>query len=824
MAQGTVDVVELDASTLSLRRDTLTFRRCKRCGSEWPGYLERCRHCPGVLGKRFDRQIVIVAPEVAHGDLAGLVTPAAALALEMSGEPYHAESLRSEARMLLGQVWAALPATVAVWTEPSGVLVAVLADGSLAENAAVAARGAVALEHCDRLEWRAGLAIGLIDGSEPRCAEVVKRAGRLARAADAGQTLAGYGTARLLDYEWEFAPRGLLARREEDVVEGATTLIGHKHPAPTPSALAPDSDPGLVGREAELAALDSDLQRVRNGETRWRAITAAAGGGKSKLLRTWLGRHERARVSVIGAAGSPFGQSPRALVDRLLDALGAPLAADVPVADVLAALANALECEMRQRPVVVMIDDLHWADTDSLALLRKLSARRLPGCLFVIALRSSFVPSAAWLMNRADLIALPPLCSDERDRLLRRLLPSETDAQLRATLAAAPQGGNPLYLEHAAAYLHEAGPSAPLPKTLHEAVLSRLELVRARVYRRGYDLPSPKDLATIEQMVGEWLDRLETGDYEDRATIAEYLSLLENIDAGLVIAGSLAGVPQKRNRRLAAAVERFYSASVGERLDALQRLAKHKPANAAHAAARGAEQATAKVRLKDAAGFLELAQRLTHAEERSRHLLALGDILLVEGELQRAAHAYVAAGRANPNDPFLARCERRLARVALAQDDPDTALTLLEHALPRLTGHDRPVATCDLAYVQALVGDPKRAERTLRLEEPAAELPELRAMLLRTKLRMAVLKGETDLETLAGQCASSLLLEGEPVADLAALVETTLLLNNVLPHRAGASLIMDAKHAANRLENAAAQARLDNHPHVTAWEPLHFTV
>jgi hypothetical protein len=63
------NVVELAETVLSRRRDTIGFRRCKRCAWEGPAYLQRCRRCPAILGEQYDRDILIVVPEFARGRL-----------------------------------------------------------------------------------------------------------------------------------------------------------------------------------------------------------------------------------------------------------------------------------------------------------------------------------------------------------------------------------------------------------------------------------------------------------------------------------------------------------------------------------------------------------------------------------------------------------------------------------------------------------------------------------------------------------------------------------------------------------------------------------
>ena len=257
---ASTEIVELDDTVLSRRHDTIALRRCKRCAWKGPAFLKRCRRCPTILGERYDRDILIVVPDLGRGVLPAHVLPIAELELELSGPPYHLDLLRTEARVLLGRLLAALPEAAVLRTLPCGVLVALLPAGSLAGSATMAARGRAGLDGSACLGWRAGLAaVGLVDGSAPWSAAVVEHAARLARAAQPGQALAGYGTARLLDHEWQFIGTGLLARRQEDAIDAAAALVGHEQSAPSPSALAPDHRPRLVGRQRQMAVLDREL-------------------------------------------------------------------------------------------------------------------------------------------------------------------------------------------------------------------------------------------------------------------------------------------------------------------------------------------------------------------------------------------------------------------------------------------------------------------------------------------------------------------------------------------------------------------------------------
>lgn len=773
------------------------MRRCKGCGREWPGHLARCRLCPAILGDPYEREIVLAVPEIARGRLPARALPAAVAALELSGSPQDEGALREEAGETVSAFLAACPNGTPLRTLPNGVLVAFVVGRSLSQGADCAARAIDATAGRDRIDRRAGIAAGLIDGRDPLAASAVALAAQLARAAQPGQALADYGAAQLLEREWQFGPVGVLPRRAEDAVERAAAFLGRKRPAPTPSAFAPDQGVGLVGRGEQLARLEQELARACSGEGRWCALVAPAGGGKSKLLRALLGRIDRDRVRVVGAAANAFGQAPRAVVDQLLAALDTPMPEDAPEAQVVSALAAALA--QPAQPLLVLVDDLHWADADSLAILRDFSQQRIGRCLVVVALRSSFVPAVPWLFERARRLQLPPLSVRERAELLHRLLPTDAAAPLRTKLGALEQSANPLYLEHAVAFLRQAGPEAPLPRSLHEAVLRRLEFVRARIDGRSYARPSPEELADVERTVGEWLDRLESEDYESRAQIADYLSLLEQIDAALVIAGSIAGLPQKRNRRLTAAIDRFYSASFSERVDALERLAGHDPLNAAAAAARGGQRALAALRFDDASAYFTLAARLAHGEERVRHLLTLGEILHARGYPSRAWRAYLDAQRVSQKPLTRARCQRRLGRAALAREHPALALRLLEEALPQLPDDERAFASCDVAVTHALAGDRAAATEALQELERTARPSGMTPLLLRTRLRLALLGVTGDRNRLAQECVATLTLTGEPLIDLPALIETTLLLFDADPNLVGPELLDEAARAARRL-------------------------
>jgi len=185
------------------------------------------------------------------------------------------------------------------------------------------------------------------------------------------------------------------------------------------------------GRDREWRAVLDLLRRVEDGRAGALLVDGEPGVGKSRLLAEAAG-HARARgFAVACAAAEELGELvPLA---PLVAALGVPVAGDEPEAGLADRLRAVLEERAAARPVLVALDDLHFADPGTLMAIRTLHGR--------LAHRR-----VAWLLARSpqdDRGAGRLFAALERAgarRLELAPLPPDAIAQVAADTAGAPPG------------------------------------------------------------------------------------------------------------------------------------------------------------------------------------------------------------------------------------------------------------------------------------------------------------------------------------------------------------------------------------------------
>jgi tetratricopeptide (TPR) repeat protein len=283
----------------------------------------------------------------------------------------------------------------------------------------------------------------------------------------------------------------------------------------------------LVGRERELRRLLELWERAREGQGAFVLLRGEAGLGKSRLLQEL---HERVPAetatrlrfqcgSRLGStAPSPLaevlqsflqlapGGSPSQHLRELeaeLDALGLPeehgqllgLLLSLPIPEgapvyrltperrrdkTYEALVAGLLGLTRLHPVLVLVEDLHWADSSWLEFLGVLS-EHLAGArlLVVLSARPEFQPSwpSRAQCQRFDLERLPAGLAAALVKEVAHAapLPEETVREL-----VGKTDGVPLFIEEMTRMVLEGGSLASIPATLHELLLARLDLLPSR--------------------------------------------------------------------------------------------------------------------------------------------------------------------------------------------------------------------------------------------------------------------------------------------------------------------------------------------------------
>ena len=499
----------------------------------------------------------------------------------------------------------------------------------------------------------------------------------------------------------------------------------------------------LVGRDAELAELREALDAAAAGRPSLVLLAGDSGVGKTRLLRELshaadedgalvlcgdsveLGDGELPYAPLVSAlrplvrdADGVFDQlapGAREALARLLPGLpgaGGPL---VPAQDAAAqahlfeAVLELLDALGAGRPVVLVLEDVHWADRSTRAFLafvgRSLGSERV---LAVASYRSDELhrrhplrPLLAELSS-ARRVELEPLGADALEAAVGEILGAPPSPELMRRLWARSEG-NPLFMEELLAT--GADGRGALPATLRDALLVRVE-------RASEDTQEVlRLLAVAERPDHELLER--AGDLEPRA-LRE--ALREAVAAHLVIAGPegtyafrhalqrevvaddlLPGERSELHRRIAEVLERRAQERAGgghllSAAIALHRLgAGDRPAalGASIAAARAAECVHAH---GEAAALLERALELFEQVPDAEALAGTDRV----GLLVQAADEHLLAddrGRAEG-----------LLEAALGVLDPDRDRRRIAAALARLSRVQWTLSRSDAALETARRG------------------------------------------------------------------------------------------------------------------------
>jgi class 3 adenylate cyclase/tetratricopeptide (TPR) repeat protein len=184
-----------------------------------------------------------------------------------------------------------------------------------------------------------------------------------------------------------------------------------------------------------------------------------------------------------------------------------------------------LEALAEQRPLVLVFEDIHWADEGLLDFVDHLVdwASDVPILVLCTARPELLERRPGWGGGKrsALTVSLSPLTDEEIEELIGALLAERTVEDGRTATLLARAGGNPLYAEEYVRMLAEpgAGSGLPLPETVQGIIAARLDTLA----------PEEKVLVQDAAVVGKifWVGALEAVSDRPRAAVEEGLQRLE---------------------------------------------------------------------------------------------------------------------------------------------------------------------------------------------------------------------------------------------------------------------------------------------------------
>jgi DNA-binding CsgD family transcriptional regulator len=529
----------------------------------------------------------------------------------------------------------------------------------------------------------------------------------------------------------------------------------------------------MFGRAAEREAMSAARASAFGGEPRVVLITGPAGIGKTRLAHDLRAGVADARVltgesAPLAGASLAFGPFVAALGDRVDWLIEGNGPGNGGAGDMLTRrhrlFGRVLGVLSSLAPLLLVLEDLHWADDSSRELLDFLAVRlRAEPVLVVATIRDSELDSRArsWLaeLERRPAVLrvrLAPMADQEISAMIADLLPPGAGPDTRAAVVSAA-AGNPLYARE----LASAG-GAATPVSIADAVLAKAAAVTEQA-RAVLDLVSVADggmshdllaataqlserrlLPAIRSAVGTGLLVAVADGYEFGHTLIRLI----------IYRRILPGDRRRLHRRLAAALAGRPDPDPG-----LLAQHWHLAGDQERAAPWALQAARRTVSMR---AYPEARKNYALAIELAQWVPEAGPALLEEaaraaswaGDAQQAATWAAGAVAQSGDAPVADRARRleRLGRYLWESGDPSGAVDATEQAMALLADEEPSALTARVAAALAsclmFIGDSQAA---LPLAERAVDLAQragadaVRAHGLAT---LGILQGQRgDLET-----------------------------------------------------------------------------
>jgi class 3 adenylate cyclase/tetratricopeptide (TPR) repeat protein len=430
------------------------------------------------------------------------------------------------------------------------------------------------------LTMHTGISTGLVviqpssnrDGLFAISGDAVNTAARLAGIAAPNEVLVGPATLRWIE------PFFSLDRLEPVRVKGKANPLTPYRVVSAYSERSPfegrmlRGSAGFVGRSLELAHLGQCLERVRTGHGQIVAISAQAGIGKSRLVYEFVRGVPRDGITVLAGRCTPVGiNTPYGpwidLASQLMQ-IDRAASTEERVAKILAtckeleldaqrhapalchllapsntehtlpaiargpargqilwqALLALIRRSANRRPLILQLEDWHWADEASNQFLRNHLGHVSSHPIMVIV---TFRPTAqmSWPVHEhLTMLSLPPLERDAIAAMVGSMFSVPAVPECFAAVLHERTGGNPLFVEEVIRSLKDEGligvqngelsiaqpmPAVDIPNTVQSAVLARLDRLEPAwrdILRRAAVIGREFSLSILSRLVGSDID------------------------------------------------------------------------------------------------------------------------------------------------------------------------------------------------------------------------------------------------------------------------------------------------------------------------------
>jgi class 3 adenylate cyclase len=548
--------------------------------------------------------------------------------------------------------------------------------------------------------------------------------------------------------------------------------------------------PTLIGREDQLFVLEDALLTAHRGESRFVALGGEAGMGKTRLATELAARAQRLDWEVLWGACSeaefslPYLPVVEAVgnylsrqdTDRLADELGAarrelaqlfPLLGrdepDAPVGDpaqaklrLFEAVVALLSLPARERGLLLIVEDVHWADAATRELLDHI-ARRLTNTRSLVLVtyrtdemerRHPLLPLLqTWRRSRvAEIVNLSPLQQREIAEMIAAILDYDQVGPEFRDLMHTRTEGNPFVLEEMLREAIDRGDvfrtqhgwdqralaDVRIPETVRDTILlrfARIDPAEAEILQAAAVLGRTFDYATLVAVANAPETTVQSA-----LAVGVAQQLIEEIGSqyrwrhALTQEAIADEIVLPRRQEIHSRAADVLAASNASALQVARHLLHSgRFSDAVPACFQAAKEAEASFAFGEALEVLEHAlPHVTDPLERSRLLCQMGRLLWIDGKtapaeavLRDGIPGLVAAGE----ELEAARYRLVLARAIWEQSKPKEAHKEFEEAR-RVLEEAGPSAELSLAYmrISGLYKFEFDAERSLEMAEKAVEI------------------------------------------------------------------------------------------------------